>query len=117
MERYTYSISTQTLKGLVAAGKLHGEIEGSVMISEQLLGVTTDSDDCHCDFFDILTPVEVTTLSGIVAAHDRIPEIIDEEPQEPVSVYLEETVPTSTTDDTTWTDKLDLGMDPVEYSG
>jgi len=117
MDRHTYSISTQTLNGVVAAGKLHGEIEGSVLISEQLLGVSTDSDDCHCDFFDTLTSLEITTLSGIVATHDGIPEVIDEEPQEPVSAYLEETVPTSTTDDSTWTDKLDLGLDPVEYSG
>ena len=117
MERYTYSISTQTLNGVVVAGKLHRGIEASVMISEQLLGVSTDSDDCHCDFFDTLTAPEIAELNSILAAHDGIPALEPDEPEGQVSHYNESLAPTSTTDDTIWTDKLQLDIDPVDFSG
>jgi hypothetical protein len=117
MDRRIYSISADTLNGAVAAGKLHKEIERSVIISEQLIGVSTDNDSLHCDFFDTLTAPEVTELDSIVAAHDGVEEPVIEEPEEPISFYEEEAAPTSTIDDAAWSPKVSLNIDPVEYSG
>lgn len=117
MERYTYAVATDTLNGAVAPDKLHAEIEKSIIISEQLLGITGDDVDLHCDFFAVLKASEITELDKIVAAHDGVPVPETDEPEGPISYYEEETTPTSTLDDTVWSPKISLNIDPIEYDG
>jgi hypothetical protein len=74
---YTYSNSVDFPNGLIA-GQLFGEIEADSGITKILINVLdVAGDDVEISFETALTAPEVTTLDGIVAAHDpAIAEII-----------------------------------------
>lgn len=69
MPTYSYSISQDTLNGLVDAGSLHVEIEA---VTSKIVGVSTDpsgGDNLYVDFDPDVTPAEKTAVDAVVAAH------------------------------------------------
>ncbi len=73
--KYTYLI-TDFLNDAVYAGKLGEEIEAS-SITTALSYINTFTDVCDIYFDSALTAPEVTTLDGLVAAHDGEEPIVD----------------------------------------
>ena len=67
--KYTYSISNDFLNSIVESTALTSQIQLS-SITRVLDYINTIGDDCDIWFLDTLTSGDVTTLSGVVAAHD-----------------------------------------------
>jgi len=67
--KYTYSIQNDFPNNLVNTSRLNNEIVAST-ITRALDYINTSADDCDIWFLDTLTAGDVTTLSGVVAAHD-----------------------------------------------
>jgi len=76
MAQYTYTISVDFPNNAVAPDVLTTEIEESSISTGVLEGVTArtpDTDTCYLDFDTSLSGGDVTTLDGLVAAHQGVP--------------------------------------------
>jgi len=67
--KYTYSVSNDFPNSAVESTALTSQIQAS-SITRVLDYINTSVDDCDIWFLDILTAEDITTLSGVVAAHD-----------------------------------------------
>lgn len=64
-----YSISTDTLNGIVNESKLHNEILNS-SIDSVLIGINTDGDNLTVSFVTTLSSEDETTLDALLSSHD-----------------------------------------------
>lgn len=69
LTKYTYSISNDTLNGIISTNKLHSEIIDS-NISIALNYINTSGDNCDIWFKDELSSGDKILLDGIVSGHD-----------------------------------------------
>lgn len=66
------------LNNTVDSSKLHKEIGDSTAVITVLIGVTTLLDVCHIEFEGAFPSAEEAALDAIVAAHDGIPDPLDD---------------------------------------
>lgn len=69
MNIYSFSIASDTLKGLLNNGVLASAIQSS-SITASLDSINSNGDVINIVFTSTLTPTEETTLSSLVSAHD-----------------------------------------------
>lgn len=67
MSIYNYSISTDFQSG-INESQLHSEIVESAIVTE-LVGITTEADNCDITFGGTLSEGDETILNGLVSAH------------------------------------------------
>ena len=72
MAQYVYSISTDTLNGVVAASALDKQIRADTSVPIELVGVTVLGDILTIEFQASLDAGQQTALTAVVAAHDGV---------------------------------------------
>ena len=89
-QTYTYSISIDFPNGTVAPDVLTDEINASSISTGVLQGITLrtpDTDTCYIQFDVALSAPDVTTLDGVVAAHQGVPNALFEQSDGIASVF------------------------------
>lgn len=83
--QFTYSVEDDTLNGIVALNNLTNTIRSSD-ITIALEGVTHSGDNLIVDFKDDISGAEETILDGIIAAHDGVKIVPEDEPIEAITI-------------------------------